>query len=74
MTPTAEIERSGRCAGPCGLQGKAELFVTPVVDKLLPGQVRKFIRPDHSSQQPCSWSVLTLLSCSSTSMTDAGAE
>ena len=29
----------------------------------------RFIRPDHSSQRPCSWSVLSLLSCSSTSMT-----
>ena len=24
----------------CSLQGKTELFVTPVVDKLLPGQVQ----------------------------------
>ena len=39
MTPTAEIERSGHCVG-CGLQGKTELFVAPVVDKLLPGQVQ----------------------------------
>ena len=39
MTPTAEIEKSGRCVG-CGLQGKTELLVASVVDKLLPGQVQ----------------------------------
>ena len=39
MTPTAEIERSGRCVC-CGLQGKTELFVAPVGEKLLPGQVQ----------------------------------
>ena len=31
--------QSGHCVG-CGLQGKAELFVTPVVNMLLPEQVQ----------------------------------